>query len=175
MRLTGFCVSFPSVASEQAIVQQLTPHWFRIKPLRLRIRLDPCNIAKHLQAREQFKHETQHTKEKINLQHYETSQTLEEPFSEKITFLDKCTFLEDQTAIHTNIFSNTYSSRRLKNVSGNTKDKIAVRNNAGKTTPAATVPMANAYANAKFLRKSKTLPRLFATGSAMKRARDFSF
>ncbi|KAL0655178.1 hypothetical protein Bca4012_075762 [Brassica carinata] len=33
-------------------------------------------------------------------------------------------------------------------MSGNTKDKIAVRNNAGKTTPAATAPMANDYANA---------------------------
>ncbi|KAF2617059.1 hypothetical protein F2Q68_00038770 [Brassica cretica] len=29
-------------------------------------------------------------------------------------------------------------------MSGNTKEKIAVRNNAGKTTPAATAPMANA-------------------------------
>ena len=52
---------------------------------------------------------------KINLQHCETSQTPEEPFFDKITFLDKGTFLEDQTVIHTNIFSNTYSSRRLKN------------------------------------------------------------
>ncbi|KAF2574069.1 hypothetical protein F2Q70_00003353 [Brassica cretica] len=33
-------------------------------------------------------------------------------------------------------------------MSGNTKDKIAVRNNAGKKTSAATAPMANAYANA---------------------------
>ncbi|KAF3590007.1 hypothetical protein F2Q69_00031604 [Brassica cretica] len=31
---------------------------------------------------------------------------------------------------------------------GNMKDKIAVRNNTGKTTPATTAPMANAYANA---------------------------
>ncbi|KAF2574145.1 hypothetical protein F2Q70_00004516 [Brassica cretica] len=50
-------------------------------------------------------------------------------------------------------------------MSGKTKEKIAVRNNSGKTTPAATAP--------QFLRKSKTLPQLFATGSAMKRARDF--
>ena len=28
------------------------------------LRLNPCNIAKHLQAREHFKHETRHTKEK---------------------------------------------------------------------------------------------------------------
>ena len=38
-------------------------------------------------------------------------------------------------------------------MSGNTKDKILVRNNAGKTTPAATAPMANAYANAVVLEK----------------------
>ncbi|KAF3571717.1 hypothetical protein F2Q69_00059757 [Brassica cretica] len=60
-------------------------------------------------------------------------------------------------------------------MSANTKEKIAVRNNAGKKTPAATAPMANAYANATVLEKSKTLLRLFATGSAMRRARDFSF
>ncbi|KAF2578819.1 hypothetical protein F2Q68_00004286 [Brassica cretica] len=35
-------------------------------------------------------------------------------------------------------------------MSGNTKDKIAVRNNAGKTTPAAIAHMANDYANAIF-------------------------
>ncbi|KAF3504727.1 hypothetical protein F2Q69_00043308 [Brassica cretica] len=40
---------------------------------------------------------------------------------------------------------------------GNTKDKIAVRNNAGKTTPAATAPMANAYANATVLEKIENL------------------
>ncbi|KAF3538702.1 hypothetical protein F2Q69_00021626 [Brassica cretica] len=39
----------------------------------------------------------------------------EEPFFDKITFLDKGTFLEDQKVIRTNIFSNMYSSRRLKN------------------------------------------------------------
>ncbi|KAF3601622.1 hypothetical protein F2Q69_00035871 [Brassica cretica] len=33
-------------------------------------------------------------------------------------------------------------------MSGNTKEKITVHNNAGKKTPAATAPMANAYANA---------------------------
>ncbi|KAL0667955.1 hypothetical protein Bca4012_030659 [Brassica carinata] len=40
-------------------------------------------------------------------------------------------------------------------MSGNLKDKIAVRNNAGKTTPAATAPMANAYANATVPKKKK--------------------
>ncbi|KAF3503948.1 hypothetical protein F2Q69_00043684 [Brassica cretica] len=38
-------------------------------------------------------------------------------------------------------------------MSGDTKEKIAVRNNAGKKTPAATAPMANAYANATVLEK----------------------
>ena len=59
-------------------------------------------------------------------------------------------------------------------MSENMKEKIAVRNNAGKKTPAATAPMANAYANATVREKSKTLLRLFAIGSATKRARDFS-
>ncbi|KAF3520467.1 hypothetical protein DY000_02058635 [Brassica cretica] len=40
-------------------------------------------------------------------------------------------------------------------MSRNTKDKIAVRNNAGKTTPAATTPMANAYANAIVPKKNR--------------------
>ncbi|KAF2555217.1 hypothetical protein F2Q68_00014359 [Brassica cretica] len=40
-------------------------------------------------------------------------------------------------------------------MSGNTKDKIAVCNNAGKTTPAATAPMANAYANAIVPKKNR--------------------
>ncbi|KAF2551723.1 hypothetical protein F2Q68_00034164 [Brassica cretica] len=46
-------------------------------------------------------------------------------------------------------------------MSGNTKEKIAVRNNAGKTTPAATAPMANAYANATVLEKIKNLAATF--------------
>ncbi|KAF3592462.1 hypothetical protein DY000_02021086 [Brassica cretica] len=40
-------------------------------------------------------------------------------------------------------------------MSGNTKEKIAVRNNAGKTTPAATTPMANAYAKAIVPKKNR--------------------
>ncbi|KAF3513281.1 hypothetical protein F2Q69_00009406 [Brassica cretica] len=44
-------------------------------------------------------------KKKNNLQHCEKSQTPEEPFFNKISFLDKGTFLEDQTVIRTNIFS----------------------------------------------------------------------
>ncbi|KAL0667687.1 hypothetical protein Bca4012_030391 [Brassica carinata] len=46
-------------------------------------------------------------------------------------------------------------------MSGNRKDKIAVRNNADKTTPAATAPMANAYANATVLEKIKNLASTF--------------
>ncbi|KAF3568875.1 hypothetical protein DY000_02014487 [Brassica cretica] len=38
-------------------------------------------------------------------------------------------------------------------MSGNTKDRVAVRNSTGKTTSAATEPMANAYANATILEK----------------------
>ena len=40
-----------------------------------------------------------------NLQHRETSQTPEDLFFDEISFLDKNTFLEDQTVIRTNIFS----------------------------------------------------------------------
>ncbi|KAF2541900.1 hypothetical protein F2Q68_00032239 [Brassica cretica] len=46
-------------------------------------------------------------------------------------------------------------------MSGNTKDKITVRNNAGKTTPAATAPMANAYANTTVLEKIENLAATF--------------
>ncbi|KAF3487526.1 hypothetical protein F2Q69_00052600 [Brassica cretica] len=42
-------------------------------------------------------------------------------------------------------------------MSGNTKEEIAVRNNAGKKTPAATAPMVNAYANATVLEKIENL------------------
>ncbi|KAF3526919.1 hypothetical protein F2Q69_00047855 [Brassica cretica] len=46
-------------------------------------------------------------------------------------------------------------------MSGNTNDKISVCNNAGKKTPAATAPMANAYANATVLEKIENLPATF--------------
>ncbi|KAL0760102.1 hypothetical protein Bca101_076252 [Brassica carinata] len=46
-------------------------------------------------------------------------------------------------------------------MSGNTKEKIAVRNNAGKTTPTAAAPMANAYANATVLEKIENLAATF--------------
>ncbi|KAF2533060.1 hypothetical protein F2Q70_00029984 [Brassica cretica] len=46
-------------------------------------------------------------------------------------------------------------------MSGNTNDKIAVRNNAGKKTPAATAPMANVYANATVLEKIENLAATF--------------
>ncbi|KAF2600236.1 hypothetical protein F2Q68_00009637 [Brassica cretica] len=44
---------------------------------------------------------------------------------------------------------------------GNTKEKIVGRNNAGKKTPAATPPMANAYANATVLEKIENLAATF--------------
>ncbi|KAF3487904.1 hypothetical protein F2Q69_00055746 [Brassica cretica] len=47
-------------------------------------------------------------------------------------------------------------------MSENTKEKIAVRNNAGKTTPAATAPMANAYANATVPEKKRKKNRNLA-------------
>ncbi|KAF3566244.1 hypothetical protein DY000_02014614 [Brassica cretica] len=59
-------------------------------------------------------------------------------------------------------------------MSGDTRDKIAVRSNAGKTTPAATAPMANAYANATVLEKIENLAATFRHRNATKRARDFS-
>ncbi|KAF3498856.1 hypothetical protein DY000_02053216 [Brassica cretica] len=46
-------------------------------------------------------------------------------------------------------------------MSGNTKEKIALHKNAGKTTSAATAPMANAYANATVLEKIKNLVATF--------------
>ncbi|KAF2610519.1 hypothetical protein F2Q70_00012329 [Brassica cretica] len=46
-------------------------------------------------------------------------------------------------------------------MSANTKEKIAVRNNDGKTTPAATAPMANAYANATVLEKIENFAATF--------------
>ncbi|KAF3506949.1 hypothetical protein F2Q69_00006012 [Brassica cretica] len=46
-------------------------------------------------------------------------------------------------------------------MAGNTKNKYAVRNNAGKTTPAVTAPMANAYANATVLEKIENLAATF--------------
>ncbi|KAL0645690.1 hypothetical protein Bca4012_043981 [Brassica carinata] len=48
-------------------------------------------------------------------------------------------------------------------MSGNTKYKIAVRNNTGKTTPAATASMGNAYANAIVPKKTKIKKNLAAT------------
>ncbi|KAF3569731.1 hypothetical protein F2Q69_00059758 [Brassica cretica] len=45
-------------------------------------------------------------------------------------------------------------------MSGNTKEEIAVRDNAGKKTPAATAPMDNAYANGTVL---ETIENLAAT------------
>ncbi|KAL0649557.1 hypothetical protein Bca4012_092248 [Brassica carinata] len=46
-------------------------------------------------------------------------------------------------------------------MSGNTKDKISVCHNAGKTTPAATAAMSNTYANSVVLEKIKNLAATF--------------
>ncbi|KAF3559078.1 hypothetical protein F2Q69_00014058 [Brassica cretica] len=46
-------------------------------------------------------------------------------------------------------------------MSGNTKDKIVVHNNSGKTTLATTAPMANAYAIATVLEKIENLAATF--------------
>ncbi|KAF3541060.1 hypothetical protein F2Q69_00022870 [Brassica cretica] len=46
-------------------------------------------------------------------------------------------------------------------MSGNSKEKTAVHNNAGKKTPATTAPMANAYANATVLEKIENLAVTF--------------
>ncbi|KAF3560007.1 hypothetical protein F2Q69_00015230 [Brassica cretica] len=46
-------------------------------------------------------------------------------------------------------------------MSGNTKYKIAVCNNTGKTTPAATAPMANVYAKATVLEKIENRAAIF--------------
>ncbi|KAF2553078.1 hypothetical protein F2Q68_00036694 [Brassica cretica] len=50
---------------------------------------------------------------------------------------------------------------RSKQCLGIREKKIAVRNNVGKTTPAATAPMDNAYANATVLEKIENLAVTF--------------
>ncbi|KAF2530700.1 hypothetical protein F2Q70_00029287 [Brassica cretica] len=49
----------------------------------------------------------------------------------------------------------------IDSVNFGSHNKIAVRNNAGKTTPATTTPMANAYANATVLEKIENLDATF--------------
>ena len=46
-------------------------------------------------------------------------------------------------------------------MSGYMKDKVAARKSAGKTTPVATTPIANAHANAVVLNKIENLTILF--------------
>ncbi|KAF3601562.1 hypothetical protein F2Q69_00034355 [Brassica cretica] len=58
---------------------------------------------------------------------------------------------------------------------GNKKEKIAVRNNAGKKTPAATAPMANAYANATVLEKIENLAATFRHGKCNETSSRFLF
>ena len=58
---------------------------------------------------------------------------------------------------------------------GNTKEKIAVHNNAGKKTPAATASMANAYANATVLDKIENLAATFRQRKCNKTSSRFLF
>ncbi|KAF3541061.1 hypothetical protein F2Q69_00022871 [Brassica cretica] len=58
---------------------------------------------------------------------------------------------------------------------GKTKEKIAVRNSAGKKTPAATAPMANAYANATVLEKIKNRAATFRHRKCNKTSSRFLF
>ena len=51
-------------------------------------------------------------------------------------------------------------------MSGYMKDKLAAHKQTAITTPAATAPMANAYANAAVLKKIENLVVIFATGRA---------
>ncbi|KAF3489213.1 hypothetical protein F2Q69_00055185 [Brassica cretica] len=58
---------------------------------------------------------------------------------------------------------------------GNKKEKIAVRNNAGKKTPAATAPMGNAYANATVLEKIENFAATFRHGKCNETSSRFLF
>ncbi|KAF2590952.1 hypothetical protein F2Q70_00038919 [Brassica cretica] len=53
------------------------------------------------------------------------------------------------------------TKRLIEMMSENMKDKLAALNNAGKTTPAVTAPMANAYTNAAVLEKIEKTSRDF--------------
>ncbi|KAF2590411.1 hypothetical protein F2Q70_00038353 [Brassica cretica] len=58
-------------------------------------------------------------------------------------------------------FPNFPNLTEIDGVNFSSHNKIAVRNNAGKTTPAATAPMANAYVNATVLEKIENLAATF--------------
>ncbi|KAF3498986.1 hypothetical protein DY000_02053896 [Brassica cretica] len=58
-------------------------------------------------------------------------------------------------------------------MSGNTKDKITGHNNAGKTTPAATAPMANAFANATVLEKIENVVATFRHSKSNEKGSQF--
>ena len=60
-------------------------------------------------------------------------------------------------------------------MSGNMKEKLAVCVNDGKTTPAATVPMANAYANATVLEQIKNLAAAFRHRKSTKTSSQFLY
>ncbi|KAL0875983.1 hypothetical protein Bca101_025688 [Brassica carinata] len=60
-------------------------------------------------------------------------------------------------------------------MSGNMKEKLAVCVNDGKTTPAATVPTANAYANATVLEQIKNLAAAFRHTKSTKTSSQFLY
>ena len=60
-------------------------------------------------------------------------------------------------------------------MSGNMKEKVAVCVNDGKTTPAATVPTANAYANATVLEQIKNLAAAFRHRKSTKTSSQFLY
>ncbi|KAL0796043.1 hypothetical protein Bca101_067420 [Brassica carinata] len=60
-------------------------------------------------------------------------------------------------------------------MSGNMKEKVAVCVNDGKTTPAATVPTANAYANATVLEQIKKLAAAFRHRKSTKTSSQFLY
>ncbi|KAF3518821.1 hypothetical protein DY000_02060175 [Brassica cretica] len=59
-------------------------------------------------------------------------------------------------------------------MSGNTKDKTVVCNNAGKTTPAATALMANPYANATGPEKKSKPSRDFSLQEVLRNELEIS-
>ncbi|KAG5375955.1 hypothetical protein IGI04_040551, partial [Brassica rapa subsp. trilocularis] len=65
--------------------------------LKRRVKTKPLQYRKTSSSPRTFQARNTAYERKINLQHCGTSQTPEEPFLDKITFLDTGTFLEDQT------------------------------------------------------------------------------
>ena len=58
---------------------------------------------------------------------------------------------------------------------GNMKDKLAAHNNAGKTSPAVTAPMANAYVNTTFFEEIENLVATFHHRKSNKTSSRFTY